>query len=626
MAKTLKILFCLLVVALVVNDCGISLAEAANNESVLAGGFGLSSVDSDLQRLIRGIANLARPIVTIMTALAGMMVVLNIGGDHKQKMWNWILGIGLALNIGSILWTMWGGYADINAGKIVAAEYSMKVYDESNLTDGGIDVLSQFMKYYLAIVVAGALTIKPIAIKLLLGLAVADMSLRLALDLTDKDKVSWMVKSFLKVGFYVFLIHNWLGVDGLNLMGMLSKGFQEIGFMAGNYGEAPLTSITNINGIDPKHNLAPDSIVNNMYKMFSMLYSGAVPQDGSFLDKAEYAMRRYFSLMTSPVSHMLLALSMLIAVIVAFLTAVEMFMARIEFYTLALLAMPLLAFGVVKPLEYLAQQAIRAVFNCGVKVCVISFLQAVICQMFSKYTHEIDKALAAGPFASSTGTFFELLSMTLQLLLAAIIMFLIVSKVPKLIQGLLSGNPSMSGSDMTGAVTGTVGTAAAAAGMVACASSAAAAAKASGKTGWRMSAMGQIAASMLAKAPVTGSAYSAYTGVTRANWNNLQRNEEQQDRGKPQDAPTPAVATQAAPQQGSGTSAQSGGGAPLTDYRSTPDVQSENQETTPAPTAADVKRQRPLPRHAIGDFKKFPHPMKKKKKDSTPSDDATQED
>ena len=236
MAKILKILFCLLVVALVVNDCGISLAEAANNESVLAGGFGLSSVDSDLRRLIRGIANLARPIVTIMTALAGMMVVLNIGGEHKQKMWNWILGIGLALNIGSILWTMWGGYADINAGKIVAAEYSMKVYDESNLTDGGIDVLSQFMKYYLAIVVAGALTIKPIAIKLLLGLAVADMSLRLALDLTDKDKVSWMVKSFLKVGFYVFLIHNWLGVDGLNLMDMLSKGFQEIGFMAGNYG------------------------------------------------------------------------------------------------------------------------------------------------------------------------------------------------------------------------------------------------------------------------------------------------------------------------------------------------------------------------------------------------------
>lgn len=560
MSKISKILFCLLVAAFTVNYCGIELAEAANNESVLSGGFGLSSVDSDLQRLIRGITSLARPIVTIMTALAGMMVVLNIGGDHKQKIWNWILGIGLALNLGSILWPMWGGYADINAGKIAAAEYSIKVFDESNLTNGGIDILSQFMKYYLTIVVAGSLAIKPIAIKLLLGVALADMSVRLALDLTDKDKISWMVKSFLKIGFYVFLIHNWLGVDGLNLMDMLSKGFQEIGFIAGNYGDAPLTTITDINNIDPKHNLAPDSIVNNMYKMFSLIYSGAVPQDAGFFAKIGFHLKRYFSMVTSPVSNILLSLSMLIAVIVGFLTAVEMFMARIEFYTLALLAMPLLAFGVVKQFEYLAQQALRAVFNCGVKVCVISFLQAVVCQMFSKYTREIDKALTAGPFSSSTGTPFELLSMTLQLLLMAIIMLLIVSKIPKLIQGLLSGNPSMSGSDMTGTVMGAVGTAAAATGMVAGASAAAGVAKASGQTGWRMSTMGQLAASMLSRAPVTGSAFGSYTGVMRAYWNDQNKNDQRQY-STPNDTPV-QTAQEPVGQQGSGTNTQTGGRTP----------------------------------------------------------------
>ena len=206
-------------------------------------------------------------------------------------------------------------------------------------------------------------------------------------------------------------------------------------------------------------------------------------------------------------------------------------------------------------------------------------------------------------------------------------MFLIVSKVPKLIQGLLSGNPSMSGSDMTGAVTGTVGTAAAAAGMVAGASSAAAAAKASGTTGWRMSAMGQIAASMLAKAPVTGSAYSAYTGVTRANWNDHQRTG-QQDSEKPQKPPNPAVATQAAPQQGGGTSTQSGGGAPgMVDYFSSADMQSENQAISPsASPTVPVKRQRHIPRHAIENLQKFPRSMKKKKKSPAPSGDATQED
>lgn len=520
MPKISKILLSFVVIALICNF-GIELAYAADNNTVLAGGFGLSSVDSDLRRLLKGVTSLARPIVTIMTALAGMMVVLNIGGDSKQKIWNWILGIGLALNFGSVLWYMWGGYADIPAGRIAAADYTFKVFNDSNLTDGGIDTLSQMMKYLLTFVVSGALAIKPIAIKLLLGLALADMSIRLALDLTDKDKVSWLVKTFLKIGFYVFLIHNWLGVDGWNLMDMLSKGFQEIGFVAGNYGEAPLVSTEDISGtIDPKHNLAPDSIVNNMYKMFSMLYGSSLPQDASLLDKAVSAGKRYFSMVTSPISSTLMALSLLIAVICAFLTAIEMFMARIEFYILALLAIPLLAFGVIKHFEYLAQNAIRAVFNCGVKVCVIAFLQAVICQMFTKYTNEIDKSLRAGPLTSATGTNFELLSMTLQLLLMSIIMFLIVSKIPKLIQGLLAGNPSLGGSDMTGTVMGAAGGAAAGVGMYVGAHAAAVSARkdaAAGKTvsAWKMSEMGQMGAALLRRAPITGAAWSAYQDVAR---------------------------------------------------------------------------------------------------------------
>ncbi len=544
MSKPIKIIVGVLTISLLFT-CGAELAEAAENNSVFAGVFGLSSVDSDLQRLLKGITSLARPIVTIMTALAGMMVCLNIGGDHKQKIWNWILGIGLALNFGSVLWYMWGGYADIPAGQQAAAEYSFKVFNESNLTDGGIDTLSQMMKYLLTFVVAGATAIKPIAIKLLLGLALADMSIRLALDLTDKDKVSWLVKTFLKVGFYVFLIHNWLGIDGWNLMDMLSKGFQEIGFVAGNYGEAPLVSTEDIAGtIDPKHNLAPDSIVNNMAKMFDMIYASSLPQDASLMDKAVAAGRRYFTLVTSPVSSVLMAISLLIAVICAFLTAIEMFMARIEFYILALLAIPLLAFGVIKHFEYLAQNAIRAVFNCGVKVCVIAFLQAVICQMFTKYTAEIDKSLRAGPFSSSTGTMFELLSMTLQLLFMSIIMYLIVSKIPKLIQGLLAGNPSLGGSDMTGTVMSAAGGAAAGVGMYVGARAAAASAKqdaANGKSvsAWKMSTMGQMGAALLRRAPITGAAWGAYQDVSRFG-SSGNDNQDKRDRENPSTPPNPS--------------------------------------------------------------------------------------
>ena len=503
MLKISKILLGLLVVALVFHF-GSDLAYAAGNDDILNGSFGLSSVDSDLRRLFRGFTSLARPVVTIMTALAGMMVVLNIGGDSKQKIWNWILGIGLALNFGSVLWHMWGGYADITVGHKAAAEYSLKVFSDSNLTDGTIDTLSQFMKYYLTFIVSGAMAIKPIAIKLLLGLALADMSLRLALDLTDKDKVSWLVKNFLKIGFYVWMIDHWLGVDGLNLMDTLSKGFQEIGFIAGGYGEAPLTSLNDINGtIDAKHDLAPDSIVTNMWTMFSKIFASSVPKDAGVWESLKISVTRTFNMITSPGATVLLALSLLLAVIVAFLTAVEMFMARIEFYTLALLAIPLLAFGVIKHFEYLAQQAIRAVFNCGVKVCVISFLQAVVCQMFTKYTAEVDKVFST----AEIGNTFTLLSVTLQLLLMAIIMFLLVSKIPKLIQGLLSGNPSMSGSDMTGTVSQVGGTAVGvAAGVAGAAGVVSAAGEIAGGSGrkMKMSELGAEADKLLAKSSLPG--------------------------------------------------------------------------------------------------------------------------
>lgn len=545
MPKTSKILFGLILAVLVFNCCGAELVEAADagsfysNENILGSTFGLSSVDSDLQRIFRGITGLAKSIVTIMTALAGMMVCLNIGGDHKQKIWNWILGIGLALNFGSVLWYFWHDAANMSAGQTAAAEYSFKILNATEMTgDGSIDTLSTFMKIYLTFIVAGSLKIAPIAVKLLLGLALADMSIRLALDLTEKDKVSWLVKTFLRIGFYIWLITHWLGVDGLNLMDTLSKAFQQIGFMAGNYGDATLVTATQagIDGINPKDNLAPDSIVTNSIKMFQLVFGfGTAPppdpnapayqQIGETIGNAVTGLRRGFVLISSPISFIILGLCLVIFIVIAFLAAVEMFMARIEFYTLALLAIPLLAFGVVKHFEYLAQNAIRAVFNCGVKVCCISFLQAVICQMFTKYTNEVKEALDRA--AAGNGTFTELLSISLQMLLMSCIMYLIISKVPKLIQGLLSGNPSMGGSDMTGAVMGTVGTAASTAatavGTVAGAKAAATKAAADGKTGWRMSTMGQLGAAMLAKAPITGTAYGAYNALTRATYNEPDR-------------------------------------------------------------------------------------------------------
>lgn len=68
-------------------------------------------------------------------------------------------------------------------------------------------------------------------------------------------------------------------------------------------------------------------------------------------------------------------------------------------------------------------------------------------------------------------------------MLASLLIFLLVKKIPQLVSGLLSGQPQLSGSDMTGALKGAVAGAAAATGNIAAAQAAAAAAGNGGMKG-----------------------------------------------------------------------------------------------------------------------------------------------
>ena len=608
------VLFCLF---------GMGLAEASN-VSLIDGGVGLSSIDDTLKKLARGIVALARPIVAIMTAIAGAMAILNVG-DSKRPMWYAILGIGLILNLGDVLLAMWGKYANPTAGLESAIEYSIQIKNTANADGNGVDILSTFMKYYLEIIVTGAERIKPIAVKLLLVLALIDSSIRLALDLTEKDKLAWAVKTFLRIGFYVFLINSWLGVGGLNLMDSLSRGFQEIGFVAGNYGQALPTSIEKRADIDPKDNLAPDSIVNNTFKIFNTVFaivlnpgsleaspSGSVsdtinqqrqssntsndnneeedpnksdtdyeqtvqnegPSLGTALGTETTIGKIYNGLETflsSPFSSILLAVSLLIFVVCCFLVGLEMFMARIEFYTLALLGIPLLAFGAIKHFEYLAQNTIRAVFNCGVKLSIIAFLQAVLCRIFSKYTADVVHSMSI--HRNDLGP--EIQSLAFQLVLMSLIMFLLVFKVPKLIQGLLSGNPSLGASDMTGTAMGVATTAVSTTAMFVGAGKAASQAKAAAEAGdktvapWRMSQMKQFGAALMRHAPITGAAYSAYSEAANFGKNDNQGDRDNSRNNSPvtnPEKPNPQHKPMDAPAQtpqgpgGGGTPQKAGGG------------------------------------------------------------------
>lgn len=413
-------LFAVLMVVLIPE---VSFAAATDNAAAISQGTGLTSFDTAFKTIANGIVGVAKPIVLIMTAIAGCMVVFGIQ-DGTKTTWNIILGVGLALNFASFFYSVFGSYFSGDATTAQVTQYQFTLKGDG---EGGVDILSGFMNNYTKnVIVPGALAIQIPALKILGILTLIEATLQLSLDLISGDKVKFLITICLKAGFYIFLITNWL--SGLDLMNSLEAGFQEIGFLAGGAGSGT--------------ELKPDSIVNNAIVIFHAIWDNA-----------------HFSIGSLGLSVINLV-SLICIIACLFLTAIEMFMARIEFYTMALITIPLLPFGMIKQLNFLSEQAISAMFNLAIKVCVISFISTVSCPLLKSFADKI--AATSNPFTQ--------ISIILQSVLAALVIFMLTKKIPELIQGLLSGKPSLGGSGMVQMGMSAAATAGGAAGTVRAAS------------------------------------------------------------------------------------------------------------------------------------------------------------
>ena len=76
-------------------------------------------------------------------------------------------------------------------------------------------------------------------------------------------------------------------------------------------------------------------------------------------------------------------------------TGILMLVARIEFYTMLMLSVVFLPFGVTERLAFLSNSAISLMFNSGAKMMVICFLQVMMVKTISAYLSK----LTVSPFA-----------------------------------------------------------------------------------------------------------------------------------------------------------------------------------------------------------------------------------
>ena len=324
---------------LVVNEVGVANAAYVfdNNAAVteIAGGlsgggagFG-TTFQTQVSNLSKGLLASAKIIAVIMTAAAGCMVCFGIN-DSNKTFWNWILGIGLAINFGDLILNLWSVESVSAPTKIEDYKLLMKSED-----DPSVDILSPFMRYYIGVIMSGAAVIAPYAVNLTLLLAMIDGAIKVAFDLISGDKIKFLVTMILKVGFFIFLINSWIGTNSsYQLMPALSSGFETMGYTAGGAEEM----VKEYDRANPDSNIEVQSnqIVTNALNFFNIFWEHAQQQN----------LLTIFIGLVCVVS----------AVVILFLTALEMFMVRIEFWTMALITIPLLPFGVIGQLKFLLEK------------------------------------------------------------------------------------------------------------------------------------------------------------------------------------------------------------------------------------------------------------------------------
>lgn len=384
-------------------------AESADYVPQMLSGVELGTFDDNLVLLAQSLLKAGKIIALIMTAVAGVMVAFGIE-DGKKSLWNWMLGIGMALSFADFIMFCWGNYLQPIQQINPPADFQFSLADSQN---PDINILGSFMIYWQRnVILPGSEAIAPIAMRILLVLTLIDSTIKLSMDLISGDKIKFLIITCLRTGFFLFLIENW--VNGIGLMASLSQGFEQMGLIAAG-------SDYVLGNDSTSTSLKPDSIVNNAMIIWNAIYS-------------------QMSFTNIPVAIVSLICAFT-TVILLFLTGIEMFMVRIEFYTLALITIPLLAFGTIKQLNFLTEKAIGAMFNLAIKIFVISFLTVIANKLLYDLTIDITEASAAADFWGN-------ISLLLQVVLVACILFFMVRKIPAIVQGLLSGNPSLGGGDM----------------------------------------------------------------------------------------------------------------------------------------------------------------------------------
>ena len=314
-------------------------------------------------------------------------------------------------------------YADDKDGK-----WDLKVQDKTSedgkINLGNTGVFKLLEEQFEKIATNGVEKLRPHIITLIFLLGLISFCTNWSLY-EGQMRLSMIIGTIMKIGFFFWLAMVWTDVADA-----IFTSLQNIGLVAANAGiDDNLAS--KING---------STIVDRGFVACSALWSSLK--------------------LTSPIISLIKLGGIGLILFSHFWIAFEVFITRVEFRIFECLAFVFLPFGVFQATSFLFQKCVSGVFGYGAKLMVMTFLVGV-CESQINWQSE---AGADSPFAlTEKSTYGDCLVVGLSLLLMAFL----VSKAGELASGIVSGQPSMSGKGVVGAMKSVAKTAAGGAAMVA---------------------------------------------------------------------------------------------------------------------------------------------------------------
>lgn len=391
-----------------------------------------------LDKLQTAIVAVAQTLSAISIAVCGMGILLDVGSVSMGRMFKLVLGVTL---VGNIAWLFFDkdaslfGYYIQSFQSMANANYPAPLNIDLSDQAQGINFVGLFVTYFERICLYGAAQLMPIAFKLLMALAVIDITIELMFKL-EGDHIQYILHEIFKVGFFIFLIGNW--ITGTNLMNQLFVSFEQIGITASGVNTIVATSVG-------EEQIVPQSVLLVAFKVVNAMYA--------------HAPEWKFNI----IAQLVQVVVMLSSFILICLMAVKIVILRMTFWLVAMITVPLIPFGAFKHTRFIFERVIGAMFNLGIRNAVLTFLMCIIGPILQGLSLK---------FANSSGFMDNIVSLLL-LLFACILLYALVLAADGMAAGLLSGNPNLSSGDLVQTarsagrkVTGTVDTAAAAAGVI----------------------------------------------------------------------------------------------------------------------------------------------------------------